>query len=1169
MLFLYHSNRMEILLARLVAELSEPLHPVLAPESILVQNPGMANWLSTQLAKLSGIAMNVNFPLPSSYLWRLLRRLKPDLPEVSPLDKGPLSWVLYQMLLEAKETLELGPELGVLPPHLWRSISGLGEACIRADGTKMSTLSRPLEYLSSFRLASQIADVFDQYAVFRPDWLFQWEQGQWLLPEEDQSWQCDLWRYLYGKLRQKQTQLLHRSHVWEETLEQLTDEQLKHQLPERLSVFGVSSMPNVMMSVFERLSHYMDIHWFVLNPCQHYWGDLRDEKSLAAERNRTLAAKERLKFASTSLDNLSTNSSMSANSSLALADTETSIDSVLASNRLLESSSLLECPQPLLAAMGKQGRDYLETLFEMAQHEEPLFQAPDPSESPLTLLENLQTQILDLRNGQVQPVLVDAKDNSLSFVRCYSAQREVEVLYDQLLRWFDRDPELKPRDIIVMVPDILTYAPYIESVFNNVPKERSIAWAISDRPQSAEQPLIRCFLDLVLLNEQRLEFSQVFDWLDIEAVQTRFDLDTNTVMRLRDWVEASPLCWGLDGKHKAYFGVPGKEQFSWWYALKRMLLGYATTETHPSLTVSPLSQVSGVEANAVGALGEWLSCLENHLEFLQHAHPATEWIQYWFERLNDFFADIDSSKEALLSIRQALQHCLQTLNVSQEDPLIDQRVLYDVLSNALMSEPQSQRFFVGQVNFCTLMPMRSIPFKRVCLLGMNEGDYPRVVTPLNFDLLSKHFRKGDRSRRNDDRYLFLEALLSARQSLWISYRHKHLLDNTPLMPSVLVSELVDYIDQAFVLENTEQSVSHHMTTDHPLQPFHPSYFYPDDRQSYQTHWLIQPTNDADADKGAFGQVDSPSESLANRSAVLWQRSSNLPASHLEWSVEAFVKAFRHLPRCFLQERFGVHWQLPQKGPDALEPYALDGLARFKLRQTLLNVRMNQRSEQALLKDWRQSGLVSDDITGWVQIETLLQEIAPLWNAAAPYLKGQGLIEDKTQSAVEVMLTTEIGMTINGWLNPDYQGYRVEMYPGKHPSRALFVWSLRHVLYCAACRSGSQSLWFGLDKQWYLPRIAQPEAQELVNEFAHELQQALVRPTPFIDYLSFELINPEEQQPDKRKAKALSEWEKALDDPQSFYLRRLFAQDPAVFEKIEPIAQRLYQPFVSLWESSSL
>lgn len=1123
---------MEILLARLAVELGEPLHNVLATESILVQNPGMANWLSTQLAKLSGIAMNVNFPLPSSYLWRLLRRLKPDLPENSPLDKGPLSWVLYQMLLEAKEN----PKIGVLPPHSWPGIPGSRAA---------STSSRPLECLSSFRLASQIADVFDQYAVFRPDWLLQWEQGRWLLPEDDQRWQCDLWRNLYSRLRQKHAELLHRSHIWEETLEHLTDEQLKHQLPERLSVFGVSSMPNAMMSVFARLSHYMDIHWFVLNPCQQYWGDLRDEKSLAAERSRKIAALEGSQPVVSSLESVTA-----------------SLESVTS---LLENSSLLECPQPLLASMGKQGRDYLDTLFEMAQHEEPLFQAPDPSENSLTLLEHLQTQILDLQDGRVQPVLVGPDDKSLSFLCCYSTQREVEVLYDQLLRWFDQDPDLKPRDIIVMVPDILTYAPYIESVFSNAPKERSIAWAISDRPQSAEHPLIRCFLDLVLLNEQRLEFSQVFDWLDIEAVQSRFDLDANAVKRLRDWAEASPLCWGLDGQHKAHFGVPGKEQFSWWYALKRMLLGYATTESHPNLTVSPLSEVSGIEANAVGALGEWLSCLESHLEFLQSPHPASEWIQYWFEGLNGFFADIDCSKDALLSIRQALQQCLQTLNVSQEDPLIDQWVLYDVLSNALMSEPQSQRFFVGQVNFCTLMPMRSIPFKRVCLLGMNDGDYPRAVTPLNFDLLSKHFRKGDRSRRNDDRYLFLEALLSARQSLWISYRHKHLRDNSPLMPSVLVSELMDYIDQAFILDTpprsdlTQKSVSQQLTTDHPLQAFHPSYFYPDERQSYQTHWLIQPR-----------LIQPRNDSDADNKRIHWLRSSNLPISQLEWSVEAFVKAFRDLPRCFLQERFGIYWKPPLKGPDALEPYSLDGLASFKLRQSLLNARMHQRSEQSLLRDWRQSGLVSDDVTGLVQIETLVQEIEPLWNAVSPYLKGQEVFEDNAQSAVEVMLTTKTGMSINGWLNPDYQGYQVEIYPGKNPSRALFVWSLRHVLYCAASSKGSKSLWFGLDRQWSLPRIAQAEALDLVNEFAHELQQALLSPVPFIDHLSFELINPDEQKnSDRRKTKAMAEWEKALDDPESFYLRRLFAQDPSVLEKIEPIAERLYQPFLSLWESSPL
>ncbi|MFA0519883.1 exonuclease V subunit gamma, partial [Vibrio sp. 10N.222.55.E8] len=115
----------------------------------------------------------------------------------------------------------------------------------------------------------------------------------------------------------------------------------------------------------------------------------------------------------------------------------------------------------------------------------------------------------------------------------------------------------------------------------------------------------------------------------------------------------------------------------------------------------------------------------------------------------------------------------------------------------------SQRFLAGQVNFCTLMPMRSIPFKTVCLLGMNDGVYPRSMPPEGFDLINGRSRPGDRSRRDDDRYLFLEAILSAQECLYISYVGRSIQDNTERVPSVLVSELIEYCQQNYCLSENQ------------------------------------------------------------------------------------------------------------------------------------------------------------------------------------------------------------------------------------------------------------------------------------------------------------------------------------------------------------------------------
>jgi exodeoxyribonuclease V gamma subunit len=1127
MLHLYHSNRTEVLLARLAAELSTPLDQPLCSEVLLVQNPGMAHWLNIQLAQLFGIAANIEFPLPSSFLWRLLRQFKPELPELSPLDKGPLTWTLYQRL----------PQDFANPQFL--------NLKTYVDQAGVASAHR-----ARYQLANQLADVFDQYAIYRPDWLSEWEQGRTSGLAEEHRWQAGLWQSVHEQLHQRSPNILHRARIWEETFQQRSAELMQSKLPKRLCLFGLSSMPPSMMAVFERLAEYTEIHWFVLNPCRLYWGDLRDEKQLAQERLQ--------------------------------ASNATATDGpLLSEDQDPMFASLLNCPQPLLASMGKQGRDYLDRLFEMAHGEEALFRDILPSGSqsqtassdlmrssdqkPPRLLSLIQQQILDLEDGRLQPQAISSDDDSLTLHRCYSAHREIEVLYDQLLRWFDQDPELKPRDIIVMIPDVVAYAPFIETVFANAPKNRYIPWSISDRPQDAEHPLIHCFLDLLLLSEQRLTLTELFGWLALDAVQVRFQLTTQEVTLLREWVEASHLCWGLNTDHKAQFNVPGQEQFSWRYALKRLLMGYASVEPNWELGIVPLGQVEGIEAAAVGALADWITALEAHLEYLKQPHPASEWVAYWFEQLETLFAETETSSDALGLIRDALQNWMKSLNVSGEDPLVDQWVLYDVLSDRLMNERSAQRFFVGYVNFCTLMPMRSIPFKIVCLLGMNDTDYPRTVEPLHFDLLSHYYRKGDRSRREDDRFLFLEALMSARKHLLISYRHRHIRDNSALAASVLLLELLDYCDQAFYItpeanadmavaeqSTPELSVRHQLTVDHPLQPFHPQYFTEGVHQSYQAQWLLQQPSSA----------QPPSVSLQ-----AWQRSSQDMAAKHQWSLERFVRAFKHLPRFFMQERFGVQWYAPEKAPDAVEPYTLDGLRAWQLRQKLLDARLKGIEEQEVLRNWRHSGWVPEGVTGDVHIERIQADIERLWQAAEPYLAPNAAAR---RERIEVDVSTLAGHSINGWLTPGSQTQRIELYPGKDHRRALFQWGLKHMLVCASkATEPLGSWWFGLEQQWYLAPVAKQQAQAFIETAVEVLERSLVLPQPFLDSLSFDFIDPSAKEADQRYQKALARWQQAYDDPDEYYLRRLFAEESYWLQQAQICAETLYGPLLPLWEPVEL
>jgi exodeoxyribonuclease V gamma subunit len=154
---------------------------------------------------------------------------------------------------------------------------------------------------------------------------------------------------------------------------------------------------------------------------------------------------------------------------------------------------------------------------------------------------------------------------------------------------------------------------------------------------------------------------------------------------------------------------------------------------------------------------------------------------------------------------------------------VEIEVVKSCLENLLEHVNFGHGFISSGVTFCAMLPMRSIPFKVVCLVGMNMDAFPRESKILGFDLMAKNPRIGDRSRRNDDKYLFLEALISARNKLYISYVGQSIRDNTRISPSVLVSELIDYIKEGFGLSEDE------IVTFHRLQAFSSEYFNTDSK----------------------------------------------------------------------------------------------------------------------------------------------------------------------------------------------------------------------------------------------------------------------------------------------------------------------------------------------------
>ncbi|MFM5881487.1 exodeoxyribonuclease V subunit gamma [Aeromonas sanarellii] len=1103
MFTLYHSNQLDLLKELLVSRIRQsPLDHPFDREQILVQSPGMAQWLKLELAKAFGIAANIDFPLPASFIWEMFTRVLADVPRQSPYNKGAMSWQLMTILPALLDR----PAFAPLAAYLGGS-----------DGEAP-------EQVRLWQLCQKVADLFDQYLVYRPDWIARWEQGEGLGLElagvSGQDWQPELWRELVARTLALSPSGYHRANLYEEFIHELArSAELPGKLPRRVFVFGISALPpryvEALLALGSRAE--VEVHLFVTNPCRYYWGDLLDRKTLARLENRLKPG----------------------------TDLET-----------------LQGPaNPLLASMGKLGRDYLHQLMELEVPQIDAFVDIDDT----SLLRAIQKDVLELAergagefsldvSHHKSPVSLD--DGSLQIHACHGPMRELEVLHDRLLALFELDPTLTPKDVVVMMPDVNSYGPYIQAVFG---KESGgargrIPFAISDRAASQESPLLQSFLALLRLPNARFGAGELLAILEVPAVLRRFELDDDEFNQLRRWVQETGIRWGLDDGYPERFDLPRLSGNSWLFGLRRMLLGFAMGDGEPVAGILPYADIEGQQGLALGKLAWFVDSLAEFLPRLQQAQPLPEWHACLNALLDRFYLADEDEERQLQLIRSQLTDWQAQLGEARFEQAISADLLQDYLGSVLGESRSSQRFLAGQVNFCTLMPMRSIPFRQVCLLGMNDGVYPRTLPPMGFDLMAVAGRRGDRSRRDDDRYLFLEALLSAQQGLYISYQGFSAQDNSEKVPSVLLAELIDYVRQGFVLagdedlddESSGRRLLEHLVTRHPLTPYSPAYFHPEPGSglfTYAADWLPALSPERGAANFQSGDLPLPPE---------WGREQGLELAEL-------LRFYRQPARYFLNRRLKVWFELEEATIEDSEPFELDGLQHYQLKALLLDAHLTEGDSEIRRERLQLTGLLPQGWFGSLLLEDLDGEMGKLAARLRPWVAAN----EADKQAVEIDIALTQGQ-LQGWVDTQ-KGRALVVKPGSFNGKDLLLAWIQHLCLSLSCAPGD-TLLFDAKQSLRLPRLAADEARPKLAALVALWTQGMKRPLPFFPSTAWEWLKAIKQDPDKPDAAdkaALARFNggyMVTGEGQDLYVARCFPElDDEVLAQLQGLAREHLTP----------
>ena len=904
MLYVERSNRTEELLAGMAHRLRVPGRDPLATAHVVVQGPGMERWVAQSIARDYGVCANTQFPFPQQFLDRVFQAL-PSSEVTNPAwGVSQLTWWIARILDERRDD----PEFAPMARHLttrdgdWRLV----------------------------QLARQLANLMDRYITFRPEWVFAWDG----LPDSASlsggrldskilgeasgrdRWQAVLYKTLRDQLGYGHAADRTRSFLegvgggapgGAAALREGLIENLGKLFPDAIEIFAVSTLPPLYLSAIAGLGQIRDVHLSVMSPSRTYWADLwREVRDAPAQ----MVSAENAEPQQGGLFDLTPTSPMSG----------------------------------LLAGLGRLGSDFqrgLEEYPELQEGDADLF--GDPLEAgPGNLLQKMQAQLLDLDDlGGVDGSgthTISEEDDSIRVHLCHGPRRELEVAEGLLRDAFDQDPTLRPEDVIVMAPVIDAIAPDIEAVFGAA-EEPSLAlpYRIADRGTFRRSPVAEAFRALLELLGGRGTRSEVLDWLALAPARARFELDEQSVEQVAAWAANAGVRFGFDESHREELGLSADRAHTWRGGLDRLVLAHAvgaSEDVFQSLRSEPLDVLASPAV--LGALGDLETLLRGARRAVGKPRNVAAWCD-WLRTLLDrslFQDDANAHEHAL--IREVLIELGKSAGGAGFTKEVPFEAIRERVSDALEAAPTPQAFLAGGITFCELVPLRAIPFRVIVILGLSDAAFPRGTPAAGFDLMARSPKAGDRTTRNDDRYLFLEALLSARDKLILTAPARDLRDGSDLPPSVVVTEMLDAVDATYVSARSGTQMRDQLVVTHPLQAHSPRYFeqggdFRLQGRSGEAYAAAEARSKAIEAGGGTNRrflVSGGIDAAARRGELV-------PGALPELTLDALIARVLRSTRTFAREQLSLRMPDPENTVDDLDPVEVDGLGRYSLGSALL------------------------------------------------------------------------------------------------------------------------------------------------------------------------------------------------------------------------------------------
>ncbi len=857
---IHRSDHPDLLVDALCDVIQTPLADAFAPEIVAVPTRGIDRWLTERIGTTfahrgvgDGIAANIDFPFPS----RVVAGILDQIPETA---RSAEAWSTRTVIAHLERIIDDHHD----ESWMWliaRFVDGP-----EGDGAGAQRL----------RAAQKIARLFSSYARYRPQMVRSWADGDDVGPDgtpisDIAAWQPRLWRLLRDRIGVPPMFTTLPDAL--ATIRSGTG----IDLPERLSVYGVTAFDPLDRAVLEALGHATAVHLFILHPSPATWSEAAPiVAAIPPGRSPIRRADDPIR------------------------DT---------------------AHHPLLGSWGRESRELQIVLGPRDPGDEDVRESDDTDRR--TLLGALQTDIRADLQPSIRP---DGADRSIQIHACYGPQRQVQVLRDAVLHLLKADPTLEPRDIVIMTPDLATYAPLIEATFPAWSDERGslpdLRVRIADRAPTRTNPLLGFAAAVIDLAGSRISRGDVTQLLGLPEVQRRLRIDPDTAAEIGGLVDDGNIRWGLDADHRERNGAGRRDEHTWDRGTKRILAGVFFDDDPIRVVddIAPLSHVEGGSAGAAGKLAIFLERIDTITRMLDTPAATSDWAERVGVAVRLLAEPEWGDEWQWAQLDRLLAETFPVEGADTPDPMIGRDEAAVLIAPWTEDRPGRLHHRTGDVTVCTLAPMRSVPYRIVCLLGMENDRFPRSGRSDGDDLLADDEAVGDRDRSAEDRQLLLDALMAAGDNFIVTYTGRDPLTNAPYPPAVPIAEMEETIAAMIGTEEADR-----ITTLHPLQPFNPEVFI-DGKLGVDGPWGFDPIQYA----GAAALIGRDGEEESTGAARLAAAEPEYP------TLDRLIAYLKAPSATFLRRSLALFIPgMDDAGDDEL-PTALGGLERWSVTQRFLS-----------------------------------------------------------------------------------------------------------------------------------------------------------------------------------------------------------------------------------------